>query len=131
LSSDDLQIRIFFVYFVKIRLAFSYLMLIGSFMEKYAVQDILIQWIVSCRFTSPPFGLHNIYPNSYKTFDVCVTVYHQYNNINNQLDATITIYKQIVNVASSWLFILSCKTSLKKAFLIPRYGMTALSNKQH
>jgi len=25
-------------------------------------------------------------------FDVCVTVRHWYNNINNQLDATITVY---------------------------------------
>ena len=28
----------------------------------------------------------------YSGFDVCMTVYHWYNNINNQLDATITIY---------------------------------------
>ena len=27
-----------------------------------------------------------------KQFDVCMTVHHGYNNINNQLDATITVY---------------------------------------
>jgi len=26
------------------------------------------------------------------TFDVCMTVHHWYNNINNQLDAKITVY---------------------------------------
>ena len=25
-------------------------------------------------------------------FDVCMTVYHWYNDINNQLDATLTVY---------------------------------------
>jgi len=30
--------------------------------------------------------------NKYITFDVCMTVHHWYNNINNQLDATITVY---------------------------------------
>ena len=27
-----------------------------------------------------------------QVFDVCMTMHHQYNNINNQLDATITVY---------------------------------------
>ena len=27
-------------------------------------------------------------------FDVCMTVHHSYNNVDNQLDATITVYQQ-------------------------------------
>ena len=31
-------------------------------------------------------------PNVVDNFDVCMTVHHWYNNINNQLDATVTVY---------------------------------------
>jgi len=34
----------------------------------------------------------NLSPNRHCGFDICVTVHHWYNNINNQLDATITVF---------------------------------------
>jgi len=36
--------------------------------------------------------LHNAAFYMHCLFDVCMTVHHCYNNINNQLDATITVY---------------------------------------
>ena len=59
---------------------FLELSLIWMFYDKTQTEQMTFQFVVY------------LITNMVDIFDICMTVHHWYNNINNQLDATITVY---------------------------------------